>query len=79
MGREATGEVDFVTQGSGGRAYYQVSESVLDPATLNRELSSLSAISDNYPNYLLTLDDERPRSHEGFQQMYALDWLLGEA
>ena len=55
-----------------------VSESVHDSATLDRELSSLRAVRDNYPKTLITLDDERPYSHEGIRQVYALDWLLNE-
>ncbi|RSX54130.1 ATPase [Bifidobacterium goeldii] len=76
VGQSASGEIDFVTNGATGRRYYQVSESVHDPNTLERELSSLRVIRDNYPKTLITLDDERPVSHEGIQQIYALDWLL---
>ena len=49
-----------------------------DSATLDRELSSLRAVRDNYPKTLITLDYERPYSHEGIRQVYALDWLLNE-
>ena len=76
VGQGQYGEIDFITQGRDGRAYYQVCESATDPKTLDRELSSFRNADDNYPKYLLTLDDERPRSHEGIQQIYALDWLL---
>ncbi|NMM99675.1 ATPase [Bifidobacterium sp. DSM 109958] len=78
VGQGAGGEIDFVTNGTDGPRYYQVSESVHDPNTLERELSSLRAVRDNYPKTLITLDDERPVSHEGIRQVYALDWLLGE-
>ena len=57
VGQSSGSEIDFVTNGPGGRRYYQVSESVHDSATL---------------------DDERPYSHEGIRQVYALDWLLNE-
>lgn len=76
VGQGTGGEIDFITNGPGGRRYYQVSESVRDPATLERELSSLRAVRDDYPKTLITLDDERPTSHEGIGQVYALDWLL---
>ena len=76
IGQGPAGEIDFVTQGPSGRAYYQICESVVDPRTLERELSSLRSVRDNYPKYLLTLDDDRPISHEGIRQIYALDWLL---
>lgn len=78
VGQSSGSEIDFVTNGPGGRRYYQVSESVHDSATLDRELSSLRAVRDNYPKTLITLDDERPYSHEGIRQVYALDWLLNE-
>ena len=79
VGRGPAGEVDFITHGSEGVKYYQVCESVVDPGTRERELSSLRAIPDNHPKYLLTLDDERPTSHDGIQQLYVLDWLLEES
>ncbi|OZG66471.1 ATPase [Bifidobacterium hapali] len=78
VGQGSGGEIDFITNGVNGRRYYQVSESVRDPNTLERELSSLRAVKDNYPKILITLDDERPTSHEGIEQVYALDWLLNE-
>ena len=76
VGQGVGGEIDFITNGAGGPRYYQVSESVYDSRTLERELSSLRAVRDNYPKTLITLDDERPVDHEGIRQVYALDWLL---
>lgn len=38
----------------------------------------MRAVRDNYPKTLITLDDERPVSHEGIEQVYALNWLVGE-
>ncbi|KAB7791315.1 ATPase [Bifidobacterium leontopitheci] len=78
IGQGAGGEIDFITNGADGPRYYQVSESVHDPWTLERELSSLNAVRDNYPKTLITLDDERPVSHAGIKQVYALDWLLDD-
>src|SRR5699024_3490138 len=50
-------EVDFVAINDDlSVAYYQVSETTLDPLTLERELRPLQEITDNYPKYLLTLD-----------------------
>ncbi len=77
VGKLPGSEIDFVTNGPSGRAYYQVTESVADPRTLERELAGLRALRDNHPKYLITLDDVRPISHEGIHQVYALDWLLG--
>lgn len=76
VGQGTRGEIDFVTNGYEGRKYYQVSQSVKDQTTLERELSSLEAINDSYPKTLITLDDVGEISHNGIRQVYALDWLL---
>ncbi|MDF7640483.1 ATP-binding protein [Bifidobacterium sp. ESL0784] len=76
IGQGPNGEIDFVTNGTNGPAYYQVCESVHNPETLERELSSFRGIDDNYPKTLLTLDDAMPTEYDGIRQIYALDWLL---
>ena len=78
VGKLPGSEIDFVTNGPSGRAYYQVAESVADTRTLERELAPLRALRDNHPKYLITLDDVRPVSYEGIRQVYALDWLLDQ-
>ena len=70
-------EVDFVASDMNGRAYYQVSASVLDESTLNRELEPLQKIADNYPKILLTLDDINTGTNfAGIRHLNLLDWLL---
>jgi predicted AAA+ superfamily ATPase len=59
VGRSDAGEVDFVTVGSEGVSYYQVAATVLNEETLTRELTPLSKIADNYPKFLLTLEDRK--------------------
>ena len=77
VGKMGDAEVDFIALKSGQPTYFQVSLSVRDDATLQRELAPLLQISNHYPKYLLTLDPDPLVLHEGIQQIYALDWLLG--
>ncbi|GAB2021169.1 ATP-binding protein [Pseudolactococcus yaeyamensis] len=79
VGKTKKYEVDFVAiQPNGDISYYQVSETTLDPNTLNRELRSLEDIDDNYPKYLLTLDTIQPQANfNGIIRENAIDWLLG--
>lgn len=77
IGRVGELEVDFVVEGNEGTAYFQVAESISDERVLERELTPLRQIGDNFPKYLLTLDDSDPVSHEGVMQINALDWMLG--
>lgn len=77
VGKTDDQEVNFVAIGSEGIAYYQVSASVRDEATLARELASLKKIDDQYPKYVLTLDDDPVSDYEGIRRMNVLEWLLG--
>lgn len=73
------GEIDFVTRKGNELAYYQVSQSVLDPNTLKRELKPFEKVDDHYPKYLLTLDKiGNGENYNGIQQINIIDWLLGK-
>lgn len=75
VGKAGDAEIDFVVVKGGEKAYYQVALSVRDEATMKRELAPLLAVADNFPKYLLTLDNDPTTFHNGIKQLYALDWL----
>jgi predicted AAA+ superfamily ATPase len=80
IGKIAEKEVDFISQTADGVTYYQVSATVLDETTRNRELESLQTIADNHPKFLLTLDDfQRTANYDGIRQLNVIDWLLTES
>ena len=75
IGKSGRGtEVDFIAVRDKKTEYYQVSASVLDEKTLKRELESLTQIKDNYPKFLITLDDFTG-DYDGIQQMNLVNWL----
>jgi len=77
IGKLAEKEVDFVATNASGIEYFQVALSVLDEKTLERELAPLQEIKDNYPKYILTLDDiGKGSNYEGIRQLNVIDWLL---
>jgi predicted AAA+ superfamily ATPase len=78
VGKAGDAEIDFITLNGNEKTYYQVSLSVRDERTLNRELAPLLGVADSYPKYLLTLDNDPVVMHNGIKQMYALDWLLDQ-
>ena len=69
-------EIDFVAQNFEGIEYYQVAFSVRDEKTLERELTPLKKINDNYPKYIITLDDDLEADYDGIKKINAIDWLL---
>jgi predicted AAA+ superfamily ATPase len=76
IGKSGRGtEVDFVAVRDRTPEYYQVSASVLDENTLKRELAPFEQIKDNYPKYLITMDDFTG-DNEGIQQVNLIDWLV---
>ena len=76
IGKIENYEVDFIAVKNGYYEYYQVSETVRDKATLERELMPLNKIKDHNLKYLLTMDNVPNVSHNGIRQQYVLDWLL---
>jgi len=80
VGSMASGEVDFVAKDENGLSYYQVSESTLQPDVMERELKSLQKIKDNYPKFLLTLDEVNAEAdYDGVRKRNVLKWLLDDA
>ena len=70
-------EVDFAAISNEGIAYYQVAATALDESILKRELTSLKKIADNYPKYLLTLDEAfGTADYDGIKKINLLDWLM---
>lgn len=71
-------EVDFVAIDQEGITYYQVAATVRDESTLTRELASLQQINDQYPKYILTLDDDPSADYNGIKRINALEWLMNK-
>jgi len=77
VGELDDGEVDFVAIDADTITYYQVAATTLDENTLRRELEPFKRIPDNYPKYLLTLDEVfGTANYNGILKVNALDWLL---
>ena len=77
VGQFDKNEIDFVIINSNEVEYYQAVLTVLDENTLKRELAAFKNIKDNYPKYLITLDDVLPNAdYEGIKVVNALEWLL---
>lgn len=76
VGKHDDREIDFVVQRANNeREYYQISYTVTDEKTFNREISAFDRINDNYPKFLLTMDYDN-MSIRGIQKINIIDWLL---
>ncbi len=71
-------EVDFIVKNAQNKfEYYQVTWSMSDPQTAEREIRSLQAIDDNYPKYIISTDMISSEI-EGIEHINIVDWLLGK-
>lgn len=75
IGKVGSFEVDFVAKKENEINYFQVALSVRDENTLQRELRPLLMIKDNYPKYILTLDDDPQTTYDGIVIINALEFL----
>jgi len=72
-------EIDFVADRNGLKIYVQVCLQIIDMSTSNREFGNLMMIKDNYPKYVITLNDMIiGDDYQGIKQMNLLDFLLCE-
>jgi len=76
IGKIGSLEVDFVATKPNETIYYQVSATILDDKTRERELRPLQSISDNYPKYILTMDQTIFSDYSGIKVHNIIDFLL---
>ncbi len=76
IGKIGSLEVDFVARKTNEKLYYQVSATIMDEKTRERELRPLKSISDNYPKYILTMDQTIFNDFSGIKVINIIDFLL---
>lgn len=75
VGRNADKEIDFVVAKNNEKIYIQVSYLLADEKTREREFGAYKNIPDNYPKYVISLDNFN-FSRDGIKHMNICDFLL---
>ena len=78
IGKIPDGEVDFVAERQGEKIYVQVTQEIRSEKTERREYDRLLAIRDNYPKYVLRIDEFAGGNYEGIKSMHVADFLLSD-
>ena len=68
-------EVDFVCTKGNEKIYVQVTYLLASPETIEREFTSLEKIDDNYPKYVISMD-EFDMSRNGIIHINIIDFLM---
>lgn len=76
IGKVGTLEVDFIATKTNEKFYYQISASILNEETRIRELRPLESISDHYPKFILTMDQNIFNDFSGIKVKNIMDFLL---
>lgn len=77
VGVEGNKEIDFIAQKSGQKLYVQVAYLLTNENTLNREFGNLLDIQDNFPKYVITMDEMTElTSYKGVIRMHIKDFCL---
>jgi uncharacterized protein len=77
VGKAKNAEVDFCATKGSATLYLQVCYLLATDETVEREFAVLETIRDNYPKYVLSLDD-MDRSRNGIIHKNIRDFLLGD-
>ena len=77
VGRNGNKEIDFVYEQRGERLYVQVAYLLASDDTVNREFGAYQGIRDNFPKYVVSLD-ELDMSRSGIKHRNIRDFLLTE-
>lgn len=77
VGAIATKEIDFVANKNGQKLYIQVCLTLNNsPETTKREFENLLEIKDNYPKFVITLNDMVVgKNYQGIEQVNLIDFL----
>lgn len=78
IGKLDTTEIDFVAEKRNEKIYVQVAYKLENEQTVNREFGNLLAINDQYPKYVVTMDEFWKDNIEGIKHLHITDFLLGE-
>lgn len=75
IGKTKDGEIDFIATKTEEKIYIQVTYLLESEKVINREFAAFEEIKDNYPKYVLSLDNT-DFSREGIIHKNIIEWLL---
>lgn len=77
VGRIGNKEIDFICEKQGEKLYIQVCYLLASEETIEREFGAYCNIRDNYPKYVLSLD-EFNMSRDGIKHLNIIDFLISD-
>lgn len=78
LGKNGDKEIDFVAEKDHKKLYLQVTTTLTEKTTANREFGAYAGLADNFPKYVLSLDKETAwsKDQDGIEHKYLPDFIL---
>jgi len=76
IGKAGNKEIDFIAEKENRKIYIQVAYLLASPETIEREFSVLKMLKDNYPKYVISMDEIFGKDIDGIQRINLVDFLL---
>lgn len=77
VGKLDNKEIDFIAEKQGQKIYIQAAYKLDNKQTIDREFSALLSINDQYPKFVVTMDEFWKESVEGVRHIHIAEFLLG--
>lgn len=75
VGQLGKKEIDFIAEKAGERIYVQAAYLLSTDAVREREFGNLLLIDDNYPKFVISMDELTGKKYKGIEQLNILDFL----
>jgi predicted AAA+ superfamily ATPase len=76
VGKSGNKEIDFICEKAGKKIYVQVTYLLHDEKTIDREFGNLLEIKDNYPKYVISMDEAMSGSDfKGIEHIHIRDYI----
>jgi len=76
VGKNDEKEVDFIAERKNDKLYVQVTYKMTEPQTIEREFGAFNSINDNYPKYVVSMDEFWNDNIDGIKHLHIADFLL---
>jgi predicted AAA+ superfamily ATPase len=76
IGKLPNAEIDFIATKQNSLIYIQVAYLLASKDTIKREFGSLLEIKDNYPKFVLSMDEDFGSDYKGIKRINLIDFLL---
>jgi predicted AAA+ superfamily ATPase len=78
IGKLGKSEIDFIATRHNQKIYIQVTYLLASPETIEREFAPLLKIDDNYPKYVLSMDDTFGSDYRGIKRQNIITFLTSD-